>query len=236
MRCIALVADKLFRVGQGGGFATFEGEHQSPFDHGVADRVNVRARLQRRGAVQHVAGVFNDLGAALFVVARAFGAAVGFRNDVGAIQRVVQRTPTRIGGVQGVAGIQDGHDQLGAGLHGQLSVDAAGADLEGFGRLDQIANALQKRLVGLHVGNRAGVGLVPSVKLGLQAVAFGQQGQVFRGQVSDDGIKAAPEVDTGHTCAGQNLLVDELVKRGGYLESVYRGTSGHVVGTEKFGQ
>jgi hypothetical protein len=74
---------------------------------------------------------------------------------------------------------------------------------------------------------------VPSIHLSLQAVTFGQQGQVFRGKVSNDGIKAAPEVDTGHTCAGQNLLVDELVKRGGYLESVNRGASSHCLCIEK---
>jgi hypothetical protein len=77
------------------------------------------------------------------------------------------------------------------------------------------------------------VGLVPSVEFGLQAVAFGQQGQIFRGQVGHDGVKAAPEAHTGHTCARQNLLVYELVKRGGNLESVNRGASSHCLSNEK---
>ena len=39
--CVTLVADKLLRVGQGRCFATLEGDDQSAFDHGVADRVDV---------------------------------------------------------------------------------------------------------------------------------------------------------------------------------------------------
>jgi hypothetical protein len=72
------------------------------------------------------------------------------------------------------------------------------------------SQCLQKRLVGLHVGHRAGVGLVPGVKLGLQAVALGQQGQVFRCQVGHDGIKALPENGRwympvpGNTCWSTN--------------------------------
>ena len=79
----------------------------------------------------------------------------------------------------------------------------------------------------------AGVGLVPSVKFGLQAVALGQQGCILGRQVGHDGIKAAPETHAGHTCARQYLLVYELVKRGGNLESVNRGASSHCLCIEK---
>ena len=41
MRRIALVTDKLLGVSQGRCFAAFEGDDQSAFDHGVANRVDV---------------------------------------------------------------------------------------------------------------------------------------------------------------------------------------------------
>ena len=74
------------------------------------------------------------------------------------------------------------------------------------------------------------MGAVPLVDFGLQAVALGKQCRILWGHVSHDGIKAAPEVHAGYTSARQNLFVNKLVKRGGYLESVNRSSSGHVGG------
>jgi hypothetical protein len=51
------------------------------------------------------------------------------------------------------------------------------------GHRHQVADLAQEGLVGGHVGDRAGVGAVPGVHLGLDAVALGQQGGVLRRQV-----------------------------------------------------
>jgi hypothetical protein len=69
----------------------------------------------------------------------------------------------------------------------------AGGDGDLFRLRHQVADAFEEAAVGLHVGDGAGVGLVPGVEFGLQAVALGQQGDVFRGQVGHDGVKAFPE-------------------------------------------
>ena len=63
----------------------------------VADRVHMRALAQRGAAVEHMARVGNHLGAALGVVAALFAdlfAALGLVDHVGAIQRVVQASPS----------------------------------------------------------------------------------------------------------------------------------------------
>jgi hypothetical protein len=102
----------------------------------------VRAGGQRRGLVQEVAGEGDDLGAAHRVVALALLGAAFFADGVRAVQRVIQAAPARVGGVQGVAGVQNGHHQLGAGL-GQLGVHVLGGGL-GVPGLDQVADLRQE--------------------------------------------------------------------------------------------
>ena len=70
---------------------------------------------------------------------------------------------------------------------------------------------------------------MPGVQLGLQAVAFGEQGDVFRGQVGHDGVEAFPEGGAVDAGAGQDLGFDELVQLGGDLQAVRGGAFGHGV-------
>jgi len=82
---------------------------------------------------------------------------------------------------------------LRAGLLGQLAVSVGGADAEVVRHGFQVANRGQKRAVSGHVLDRARVGGVPLVQLGLQAVTLGQQGAVLRRQVVHQLAKAGPE-------------------------------------------
>ena len=173
----------------------------------------MRSLAQGRSAVQHMAGIFNDFGAAFGVVAAFFAdffAAFGLRQDIGTIQRIVQRAPTGIGGVQCIAGIQHRHHELGASLHGQFSIHLGGGDAHLFRVGHQVPNFLQEGAVGGHVGHRARVGRVPGIQFGLQAVTLGQQGDVLGCQISHQAIKAFPELGRRHASAGQDLGVNEL--------------------------
>ena len=114
---LALEADELLGVLQAGVAAVCQLDGQLAGFHAVTHGVQVRAFAQGGGAVQHIAGVGDDLGAALGVVGLAFFAAFVFGDHVGAVQRVIQAAPAGVGGVQGVAGVQHRHHQLGAGLH-----------------------------------------------------------------------------------------------------------------------
>ena len=61
---------------------------------------------------------------------------------------------------------------------------------------------------------------VPGVQLGLQAVAFGQQGAVLRRQVMHQRREALPEAGGVQAGAGQGFLFDELVEIGRHLQAV----------------
>ena len=75
---LALVADELAGLLQLAALAALELDHQLAIAYHVAGRIQVRALLQRRGAVQHVARPLDHLGAALRVVLGAFLQALGF--------------------------------------------------------------------------------------------------------------------------------------------------------------
>ena len=77
--------------------------------------------------------------------------------------------------------------------------------------------------VGRHIGDGAGVGLVPGIHFQLQAVALGQEGDILRRQVGHDGVKAVPEVGGRNAGAGQDFGLDELVQNGGNLQAVLGG-------------
>ncbi|EKD97052.1 MAG: hypothetical protein ACD_23C01097G0001 [uncultured bacterium] len=196
----------------------------------------MRALAQRRATVEHMARIGNHLGATLGVVTAAdFFATLGLVDHIGAVKRVVQGAPARVGGVERVTRVQDRHHQLRAGLPGQLGVHVRGGDAGLFGRLDQVTNAFQEGTVVRHVrglgritcGDGAGVGLVPVVELGLQAVTLGQQGDVLGRQVGHDGAKAFPEFGGCHAGAGQHLGFNELAQVGRDLQAVLGDAFSH---------
>ena len=234
---VTCVAHELLVIRQACVFAIGQGDHQLARFHGVALAAHMRASLQRCAAIEHVAAVVDDFGAALGVVARAFFATVGLADRIGAVQRVIQTPPTGVGRVQGVTGVQDRHDQLRASQLGQFSVHVGGGGL-GVARLGhQVADLTQIFAVGLHglafgglgltCDDRARVGGVPLVHGGLDAVTLGQQGDVFRGQIGHDVVEALPERVFVHAGNGQHLVVDETQQRVGHLQVVNRGACSH---------
>ncbi len=193
----------------------------------VGDGVAVRTGGQGRGLIEKLAGVFDDLGAARRVVAHARFQAFLVRDHVGAVERVVQRAPARVGRVQRIAGVEDGHHQLRAGLQRQFGVHVGGGAAHVGGRRHQVADLFQERAIGRHVADRAGIGLVPAVQLALQPIPLGQQGQVPGRQVGDDGVEAFPEFLAGHAGVGQDLVLDEAVQLGVDLQAVNGGARCH---------
>ena len=183
-----------------------------------------------------MARVVDNLFAALGVVATLFASfftALFFRNHVGAIQRVVQRTPAGVGRVEGIAGVEHRHHQLRAGLFGEFGVHIGGSDFYLLGAVNQVADFFKKRTVGWHVGDGARMGFVPAVELGLQAVALGQQCDVLGGQIGHDGIKSCPECLRADPGARQHFVLDELVQHRGHLQAVHHGAGGGMCGKRR---
>ena len=226
---LALVADQLGRDFQAGEGAAGGLDHQLAGLDRIAGGGLVAGVDQRRGLVEEVAGEGDDLGAARRVVAAALLGAAVFGDGVGAVQRVIERAPARVGGVQRVAGVQDRHHQLRAGLHRQLVVDVGGRGLHLGRHRHDVADLLQEGAIGGHVGDRTRVGLVPAVHLGLDAVALQQQRGVLRRQVAHDRIEAGPEGGRVDARARQDLVLDEAEQLGGHLQAVDGGAVGHGV-------
>ena len=170
----ALETDQLGIVTQAAVAAAFEADDQLAVDDFVAGGIDVAAGAERCGFVEEGAGEGNHLVATHFVVALALLGAVGFADGVGAIERVVQRAPARIRGIQGEAGVHHRHDQLWAGHACDLVIDVLGRGLKVRGFWQQVADVLQEGFVGHRVMGLARVGLVPGIDPRLEVVAFGE--------------------------------------------------------------
>ena len=193
--------------------------------------VGPRARLQWHGLVEEPAGIRDDLVTADLVVPppdpAAFSAPSALRDDVGAVQRVVQRAPAGVRGVQGEPRVEHGHHQLRARGGGDLVVDAGGGDGEVVGFRLQIADLGEELLVGLRVDRLDDPVPVPLVDLGLQLVAAGQQVLILRCQIGDHLVDAGPEAVRIDVGAGQRFVVDEVVQHLGDAQVPHRHAVGH---------
>ena len=224
---LAAVAGELLRAGQPGRLVA-DGDLQLTVVDAQARDVGPRTRRQRGGLIEEPARVGDHQVAAHPVVAVALLGAVGLRNDVGAVQRVVQRAPARIGGVQREPRVEHRHHQLRAGGRGDLRVDARRGDGEVGGLGQQVADLGEEGLVCLGIVRFEDAVPVPLVDLGLQLVAPGQQLLVLRCQIGHHLVHTRPEgvgVDAG---AGQRLVADEVVQHLGDAQVAHDDAVCHV--------
>ena len=178
----------------------------------VGNGVSVAGADQGHHLVQKLRRSGDDELAARRVVARAFFAARRFRDDVGAIQRIVEAAPARVRGVQGIARVHDRHYQLGAGDARDLVVDARCFNHE-VGRLgQQVADLLQKRLVGRRIERLSASAAMPVVNRGLQRVASLEQRPILRREVSQHGGETRPESRRINARARRNALGDQGIQ------------------------
>jgi hypothetical protein len=175
----------------------------------VAQDVSVRAVLEGDDVVEEAARPRDHPGPAGGIV-RSRIRQVAHR--IGAVQRVVERAPPRVGGVERVPGVRRRDHQLRPGDLGDLRVDARGVDLERLASRLDVPDRLQERAVRGGVVRRALPFAVPVVDQPLQTVADGEQLAVARTQRRDDVAEARPELVGAHPRAGQHLVVDEVVE------------------------
>jgi hypothetical protein len=107
----------------------------------VASPIRPGSGHQGRGIIQKRLGPGDHLRAALHIIA-ALGCLAGDR--IGAIERVIQAAPARIGGIEQEARVEHRHDQLRPGGLRQFRVNIGRIDRKGGGLLDQIADRAQK--------------------------------------------------------------------------------------------
>ncbi len=224
----ALEADELLWLLEAGDTAVLQGDLQLAVLHAIGGGVGVAAFGQRRGLIEEGARIGDDLGATDFVVARALLRTALFGDGVGAVERIVQRAPAGVGGVQRIARVHDRHHQLRSGLGGDLAIDVGRLDLHLTRHRQQVADGLEEGAVGRHVLDRARVGLVPAVQLDLHAIALGKQLTVLRCQVVDQGVQPLPEGGGFDTGARQDFVFDESLQIGRDLQAAQGYTLGHL--------
>ena len=188
-------------------------------DDAVGGDVGVAAGRERHGGIEEGLGLGDHLVAARLVVALAALARI-VRDRIGAVEGVVEPAPARIRGVQRIARVGEGHDELRPADLADLVVDIGGLDLLGRGLRQEIADLLQERRIGVDVERLALVGAMPVVDLVLQRVAECEQLAVFRPQIPDDGGKPGPERIGRNPGLGGRLLGDEIEQDRGDLQSV----------------
>ena len=143
--------------------------------------------------VQERARVGDDAGPSDGIEGVAGGGAVGGVDGVGAIEGVVETAPAGVGGVERVAGVHHGHDELRAGDAGDLVIGVGCGNLKRRGRGHEVADAGEEVLVVIAGQRGGGVCEVPRVDLGLEVVAAGEEGAVARGEVGDESAEGRPK-------------------------------------------
>ena len=172
----------------------------------------VRAGGERGDQVERRLGLGDHAGAAHGIVGFPLAGAAILGDRVGAVERIVEAAPARVGRVERVAGVRDRHHELRPGDLGDLRVDVGGGDRLRLGLRLEIADLVQETHVGGLVGRPGAMLAMPGVELRLQGVAVGEQLAVARPQLGDERGEPGEErvgLDAG---AGKRLVDKEIVK------------------------
>ncbi len=175
----------------------------------------MRTARERDGAVQKGLGPGDHLRAA----GRIIGPAAGRAGDgVGAIESVIEVSPSRVGRVQQEAGVQRRHDQLRARPRRHLGIDIERRDRERGRRLDDVADLAQEGGVVPGVDWLTPPHRAPNVDLLLQRASASQKRSVLRREPRENVRCAAPEAVRHQPGSDESARFDELGERRGDLE------------------
>ncbi len=195
--------------------------------------LSVRSGRQRRRLIQNGAGAGDDLSAAFDVIAARVRR---LAQRVRAVEGVIQAAPARIGGVQQVAGVGQGHDQLRPSQGRDLGVDVRrlGPNAVAF-RLD-VADLAQIGLIGRLI-RLARIGAMPVVQLALQLVAAFQKVAVAAAKLSQQSLDTSPEGVSADARIRRRLIANEGVQLCGDLQRAVAdiGIGGGLGGVEHGG-
>ena len=177
--------------------------------------VPVAALRPGENLVQETLGPADDGRAAHGIVGGVLRAAFGFRDDVRAVERVVETAPTRIGGIERVAGVVYGHHQLRARAARDFVVhlrrgNRPGGPQSGRRRGLQVADVLQEG--ALLLGRAAALLPVPLIDAPLELVPAGQQALVPRAQRLHHIGQVSPKSVRFYARAGGDFVLHQGVQ------------------------
>ena len=215
---VAAIADERRLMRQRGARAALQRHHQPPAGELVRHRVGVAAAEQRHRLVEEFSRP-RDHQRGTQRVEFGPGGRVALRRDrVGAVQRIIQAAPARIGRVQRVAGVGHRHHELRPGDRGDLRIDVFGGDADRLRLGHQVANVAQECLIGGRVERLTAMRQVPGVDRRLQRVALVQQRPVAWRQVAHQRAEPRPEPGRIHARARDRRAGDEVVQHPGDLQ------------------
>ena len=150
-------------------------------------------------------------------------------NHVRAVEGVVEAAPARVRGVQRVAGVVDGDDELRSGERADLGVHVLGRDAEGLRLGEEVARRLEVRAVGTGVPRLARPLAVPAIEPRLMRGSDVEEPPVLGGELRDDAAEGLPHRVRIEPRAGRNLVAHQLVEQGRDLETAatYKGARAH---------
>ena len=208
---LALKADTFFRVRKARRPARMRGD-QRTLDNRIPRHIGMGNAVERGNFVKQGLGTADNFIAARRVIAADRGHIAVLGNNIRAVKRIIQAAPAGIGRVDCKAGIFDWHHKLRAGNLGNFRVDIGGFNLEirPFG--NQIADLFKKRAIGGPIMGLALARHMPSVNLGLQFVALGEQCLVCVAMRVNDISHRCPESLGRHIRARNGLICDKIRK------------------------
>ena len=138
---------------------------------------------------------------------------------IGAIPRIIQAAPARIGGIEHKPIIERRHHQLRPRHQRNLGVNIlrANGKWRWFGH--KIANLAQKRAVCGHIKRLARARAMPRIDLRLQRITLGQQRAAHRREPLGQCRKSGPECVWRNGERGQHIAVDKSSQSGINLQS-----------------
>ena len=219
----AAITRKAGGIGQSGRACRGLG-HQRAIGDGVSGDRGMAATGKRRDLVEKAFGPGDHACAAHRIVA------AGLRriaHGVGAIERVIEAAPARVGGIERIASIHHRDHQLRAGDTGNLGIDALGFDLEVGALGKQVADLLQESGIGCGIVGLAATRLVPAVDHRLQGISLVEQDPISRPEFMDQRGQPRPEGVGGDAGARQRFALDHVVQRAGDLQAVDVDAVGH---------
>ena len=134
------------------------------------------------------------------------------RDGVGSVERIVETSPTRVGGIERVTCVIHRHHQLRSGHARDLPVHVRGARFECVAFRSHVADVEQELPVFGAIDVATLALPVPVIQLFLEGVAFLEKRRVFRPQVRDDAAQRLPKGRCIHAGARRNLVAHQLVQ------------------------
>src|SRR5262245_9130938 len=176
-----------------------------------------RGRVGR--SQKHGAPARNDSRTAYLVVRICAGSAAILQDGIRAIECVVEASPARVCGIQGISRVGERHDELGPGNYRDLVIDISCSDNKIVFFRHNIADVTQKPLVVTQIKWLVGVLLMILIDSGLELVPNLEQLAIAWAAVAQQLGKAAPERFRRGARSRSGLLFDELMQRLGYPQT-----------------